>query len=145
MTSTRQRQLAFQLQVTLADDARRFGLELAEVGASNGQPGLRIKLAQKATARIIASVLAALRESKLKPSQLSPARKKPLKLSEPAGIRLALVILGTGPISQRTRVAAVEEGVAAMSTEECYYWYAKCTGRFASRSRRALRLLLADE
>lgn len=128
-----------------ANDAGQFGLELAEVGASNGHGGLRIKLAQKATPRIIGSVLAALRESELKPSQLSPAGKQPLKLSEPAGIRLALVILGTGPISQRTRIAAVEEGVAAMSTEESYYWYAKCTGHHASRSRRALRLLLADE
>lgn len=141
----KQRPLAFQLQVTDAKEAGRFGVELAEVGASNGQPALRIKLAENATARVITSVLAALRESKLKPTQLSPARKKPLKLSEPAGVRLALVILGTAPLSRRGRVTEIEEGVAAMSTEEAYYWYAKCTGPEASRSRRALRLLLSDE
>lgn len=141
----KQRPLAFQLQVTSANDAGQFGLELAEVGGSNGQPALRIELADKATARVITSVLAALRESKLKPAQLSPTRKKPLKLLEPAGVRLALVIFGTAPLSRRIRIAEVEDGVAAMSTEEAYYWYAKCTGRDASRSRRALRLLLSDE
>lgn len=141
----KQRPLAFQLQVTVANYAGQFGLELVEVGASNGQPGLRIKLAEKATARVITSVMAALRESKLKPAQLSATRMKPLKLAEPAGVRLALVMLGTAPLSQRARIAEVEEGVAAMSTEEAYYWYAKCTGREASRSQRALRLLLSDE
>ena len=145
LAPTKQRPLTFELQVTAAGDAGHFGVELAEVGASNGQPALRIKLAERATARIITSVLAALRESKLKPARLSPARKRPLKLSEPAGVRLALVILGTAPLSQRVRIAEVQEGVAAMSTEEAYYWYAKCTGREGSRSRRALRLLLSDE
>ncbi len=139
------RPLAFELQVIAARDTEQFGVELAEVGSSNGQPELRVKLGQRATARVISSVLAALRESKLKPAQLSPIRKKPLKLSESAGVRLALVILGTAPLSRRARIAEVEEGVAAMSTEEAYYWYAKCTDREAPRSRRALRLLLSDE
>ena len=145
LAPAKQRPLAFELQVTAAGDAEQFGVEFAEVGSSNGQPAFHIKLAERATARIITSVLAALRESKLKPAQLSPARKRPLKLSEPAGVRLALVLLGTAPLSQRVRIAEVEDGVAAMSTEEAYYWYAKCTGREASRSKRALRLLLSDE
>jgi len=145
LAPAKQRPLAFELQVTATGEAGQFGVELAEVGASNGRPDLLVQLGQKATARIITSVLAALRESKLKPAHLSPTRKKPLKLSEPAGVRLALVILGAAPLSQRVRIAEVEEGIAAMSTEEAYYWYAKCTGPSASRSRRALRLLLSDE
>lgn len=145
MVPAKQRPLAFELQVMATSDAEQFGVELAEVGASNGRPAQRIKLAERATARIITSVLAALRESKLKPAQLSPSRKKPLKLSEPAGVRLALVIFGTAPLSRRGRIAEIEEGVAAMSTEEAYYWYAKCTAGAASRSQRALRLLLSDE
>jgi hypothetical protein len=106
---------------------------------------LHVTLDEKATARVITSVLKALRESKLKGSSLSPERKLPLKLSESAGVRLALVMLGTAPLSLRGRVAEVEDGVAAMSTEEAYYWYAKCAGREGARSRRALRLLLSDE
>jgi hypothetical protein len=145
LAPTKQRALTFELQVMAAGHAKQFGVELAEVGSSNGQPALRIKLGERATARIITSVLAALRESKLKPAQLSAGRRKPLRLLEPAGVRLALVILGSAPISRRGRVTEIEEGVAAMSTEEAYYWYAKCTGREALRSRRALRLLLSDE
>lgn len=145
LAPTKQRALTFELQVTAARHAEQFGVELAEVGASDGRPDLLVRLGQKATARIITSVLAALRESKLKPAQLSAGRTEPLRLSEPAGVRLALVILGCAPISRRGRVAEIEEGVAAMSTEEAYYWYAKCTGREGSRSRRALRLLLSDE
>ena len=145
LAPAKQRPLAFELQVTAAGDAEQFGVVFAEVGSSNGEPALRIKLGERATARIITSVLTALRESKLKPARLSPTRKKPLKLSEPAGVRLALTMVGTAPLSQRVRIAKVEEGVAAMSTEETYYWYAKCTGREGSRSRRALRLLLSDE
>lgn len=145
MTAVKQRPLTFQLQVTSANGAGQFGLELAEIGGSNGRPALHIALAEKATARVVTSVLAALRESKLKPTVLSPGRKKPLKLVESAGVRLALVILATAPLSRRTRITEIEDGIAAMSTEESYYWYSKCTGRDAPRSRRALRLLLSDE
>ena len=143
--AAKQRPLSFQLLVTPGDEEGHFGLELAEVGASNGSPGLSAGLDEIATARVIASVLTALRESKLKPAQLSPRRKKPLKLKEVAGVRLALVILSIAPLSRRTRIAEIEDGVAGMSTEEAYYWYAKCTGRSGSRSLRALRLLLSDE
>ena len=143
--AAKRRPLCFQLQVTPGDEEGQFGLELAEVGASNGQPALRVALDERATARVVSSVLTAVRESKLKPAQLSPGRKRPLRLKEAAGVRLALVILSVAPLSRRTRIAEIEDGVAGMSTEEAYYWYAKCTGRSASRSLRALRLLLSDE
>jgi hypothetical protein len=66
-------------------------------------------------------------------------------LDESAGVRLALVLVATAPVSKHGRVDAMAAAVADMSTEEAYYWYAKCMGSQASRARRALRLLLAEE
>jgi hypothetical protein len=66
-------------------------------------------------------------------------------LDESAGVRLALVLLTTGPISKGARVDAMTGAIAHMSTEEAYYWFAKCMGPSASRARRALRILLAEE
>jgi hypothetical protein len=44
------------------------------------------------------------------------------------------------------RMEEVITGVAAMSDEEAYYWYAKCVnGSHTKRSRKALRILLAEE
>ena len=89
---------------------------------------------------VLDSVLAALRESRIARTAVSAQRRKPLALAESAGVRLALVLLATAPVSKRERIAAIQAGVAGMSTEEAYYWYAKCSGTEAARGRRALRL-----
>jgi hypothetical protein len=42
-------------------------------------------------------------------------------------------------------LASIED-IQAMTSEEAYYWYAKCTGGpAAERAQKALRVLLADE
>jgi hypothetical protein len=42
-------------------------------------------------------------------------------------------------------LASIED-IRAMTSEEAYYWYAKCTGGpAAERAQKALRVLLADE
>lgn len=143
LATVAERPLSFELRVRA--DGERFGLELAEVGGSNGRPAMRAMLDPEQTARVIGSVLAALRESKLGRASLGPHRMRPLRLSEPAGVRLALVMVATAPLVRRGRALAIEEGIGAMSNEEVYYWYAKCNGPDASRARRALRLLLADD
>jgi hypothetical protein len=90
------------------------------------------------------SVAWALSASRVPRTALGPQRRRPIALDEAAGVRLALVVIGAGPLAKRSRVAQLEGGVAAMSVEEAYYWYAKCVGVEASRARRALRLLLAE-
>ena len=142
--SEARRPLRFELTVLPAEQ-RGFGVELVETSESNAERPLRVRLDGKATARVINSLLAAIRQSKLKPSALSSERKRPIELAEPAGVRLALVTLATAPLTRRVRISEIEEGVAAMSTEETYYWYSKCTGSDAKRSQRALRLLLSDD
>ena len=122
-----------------------FGLMLEEHSNGTAAPALRVRADALGVQRVLDSVLAALRESKLLRTAVSAQRRKPLALAESAGVRLALVLLATAPLSKRERVASIQSGVQAMSTEEAYYWYAKCSGKAAARGRRALRLLLADE
>ena len=99
----------------------------------------------KVARRILPSVMEAVRSSHMARSVLSTQRQKPVVLDESAGVRLALVFLATGPVSKHTRVDAVAAAITDMSTEEAYYWYAKCMGPQAGRARRAFRLLLAEE
>ncbi|HJQ96444.1 MAG TPA: hypothetical protein VJ935_12155, partial [Acidimicrobiia bacterium] len=75
---------------------------------------------------------------------LSPTRRAPIRLTEDAGVRLVLTSLTVKPVSKLSRVEEIREGIDAMTSEEALYWYAKCTGTFAERSLRALRVLLAE-
>jgi len=114
-------------------------------GRPETPPTLVHELNWKAARRILPSVMEALRASRVPPNVLGPQRRKPVKLHESAGVRLALVLLATGPVSKHARVYAMAAAITNMSTEEAYYWYAKCMGPQANRVRRALRLLLAEE
>ncbi|MCB0857326.1 MAG: hypothetical protein KDB57_04295 [Solirubrobacterales bacterium] len=140
----RDKPLSFELEATESGGSERIGIRLTEAGSSSGHR-LQIRLGSSPTERISNSLTNALRESKIKPGQLSPRRKAPLALVEEAGVRLALVMVATKPVSLRRRVTEIEEGIAAMSTEETYYWYSKCTGAERNRSQRALRLLVSGE
>ncbi len=42
-------------------------------------------------------------------------------------------LLVTSPVTKLGRLQALADGIAAMSTEEAYYWYAKCMGRDGNR------------
>jgi hypothetical protein len=140
----KKRPLFFNLAVVDPTERGNFGVQLTESGGSE-QVALSVKLTPTQTARVIDSILAALRESRLKAAQLHAGRVKPLKLSEPAGVRLALAMLATKPLSNRRRLTEVESGVAMMGTEETYYWYAKCTGESANQAQQAMRVLLSSE
>ena len=70
----------------------------------------------------------AVKESKQPRTVLSAGRRKPIILDESAGVRLALTLIAAEPITKRSRREAILGGVAAMSSEETYYWFAKVTG-----------------
>lgn len=97
------------------------------------------------TGRVIDALFAAIRRSGYQPSVLTFTRKAPIRLAEPDGVRLTLILLATQPIAKRERVRALVAGINAMSTEETYYWYSKCIGVDANRARKALRTLLSDD
>ncbi|MEV4552880.1 DUF7680 family protein [Nonomuraea wenchangensis] len=104
-----------------------------------------VNLTPQQTGRVIDALFAAMRRSGHQPSVLTFTRKAPIRLSEPDGVRLALILMATQPIAKHERVRVVVAGINAMSTEETYYWYSKCIGIDASRARKALRTLLSDD
>lgn len=97
------------------------------------------------TGRVVDALFAAVRRAGHQPSVLAFVRKAPIRLGEAEGVRLALILLATQPITKHARVRALVAGINAMSTEETYYWYSKCIGVDANRARKALRILLADD
>lgn len=97
------------------------------------------------TGRVVDALFAAMRQAGHQPSVLSFTRKAPIRLGEAEGVRLALILIATQPISKHERVRALVAGINAMSTEETYYWYSKCISINAVRARKALRMLLADD
>lgn len=124
-----------------------YGITLEETYGNNGGT-LTANVARATPAqsgRVIDAIFAAVRNSGHAPSILAFGRKAPIRLNEPDGVRLALVLLATQPMAKHTRVRALVAGINTMSTEETYYWYSKCIGVEARRARRALRTLLADD
>lgn len=140
----KKRPLSFKLSVIDATERGNFGVQLEESGESD-HDAFSIRLNSRQTARILDSILAALRESSLKSAQLHAGRVKPLKLKEPAGVRLTLVMMATKPLSNRRRLQEIETGVSMMGAEETYYWYAKCTGDSSNQAQQAMRVLLSSE
>ncbi|MCZ7532619.1 MAG: hypothetical protein M5U23_04310 [Acidimicrobiia bacterium] len=94
-------------------------------------------------AAIRSDIVAAVVSSGHRGTALHPNRKKPITLSEEAGVRLTLAILATTPIKKSQRIDAIRVGVDAMTSEEAFYWYAHITSRESSRALKALRILLA--
>jgi len=65
-------------------------------------------------------------------------------LPETAGVRLAVAFRGVKPLQRIDRMRSLARGVARMSDEECYYWYAKCRSPSSPNGEKALRVLLTD-
>jgi hypothetical protein len=123
-----------------------YGLRIVESNGSQHNTSSSAQLNADRLAPYLGAVRNALKESGHKPTVLGPARRKPIGLSEPAGVRLALTINAGTPLTKPARRSAVIEGVAAMSDEESYYWYAKTTKPSGGRrALRALRILLAED
>ena len=105
-----------------------------------------VELGNQTLQAVADHVLDALRENDYKPTHLSPNRREPFALSEDSGVRLGLLFLTIKPISKMDRIEAISHGLRAMTSEELYYWYSKCTTRpAAERAQKALRVLLAAE
>jgi len=93
-------------------------------------------------------LLAALRVNDYKATDLARAAgaDEPFYLDELTGLRLALILMAVKPLTRHDRIEAIGQGVQAMSAEEAYYWFSKCSaGPDALRAQKALRILLAGE
>jgi hypothetical protein len=133
----------FRLNVEPTDDA--FGVLLEETNGRPENTTAVVRTDATHTREVLGSVMGAVTQSGHARTTLGPTRKVPIALAEEAGLRLALVLLATQPVSKSRRIQDMVGGIDAMATEEAYYWYAKCMGPDAGRARRALRLLLAEE
>ena len=122
-----------------------YGVALEETDGLSESSTTVAKADETATRAILASVMNAVKSSGHGRSVLGPQRKAPIELTEEAGIRLALVLLTTGPVTKARRVDTMAAGIEHMAAEEAYYWYAKCVGSDAGRTRKALRIFLAEE
>jgi hypothetical protein len=141
--TTQARAFTLTIEPTLTDD---YGIRLEVATGNPEHPRQTIAHVLPANVSGVADpLLQALRESGQPRTILSASRRKPIPLVEPAGVRLALALLAADPVNKHGRRNAILSGIAAMSTEEAYYWYAKTTGPYANRARRALRILLADD
>ena len=70
----------------------------------------------------------------------------PRALPEEPGVHLGLLLRAVKPIAKMNRVEAIAHGIRALTGEEVYYWYSKCTTQAtADRAQKALRMLLAEE
>jgi hypothetical protein len=63
---------------------------------------------------------------------------------ERLGVKLALAFDGVKDLRRIDRVRGFVRGIARMSTEECYYWYAKTRSPNSPNGVKALRTLLTD-
>jgi len=122
-----------------------YGVALEEMNGSPAAGRIIARATPDHARRIMPSLLEAVRASGHSKTILSSSRRTPITLAEEAGVRLGLVLLATDRIVKSRRLEEMTEGVASMTGEETYYWYAKVTGRESRRLRRALRLFLAEE
>lgn len=84
-----------------------------------------------------------------KRTALKATRKAPILLDEAAGVRVVLAIRATDRVVKPSRISRILEGVARLSDEECFYWYAHTVGTrdrsTQMRRLRAFRLFLTTE
>lgn len=123
-----------------------YGIDLTETYGTGPGPTTPVLTASAAQVnRVGDALVAAVKASGHTAGRLATQRDVPIPLDEPAGVRLALTLFATQPVTKHDRIRALVAGVNSMSVEETYYWYAKSVGPEASRARRALRILLADD
>ncbi len=136
----------FHLEVETADEGA-FGLRLYETNGHSDHIRPVAYVPAGRYPRVSDAVVAALDASGKQPRVLGPTRRKPVDLTEPSGVRLALALNVTHGITKPGRARTLLDGIARLSDEECLYWYAACCAGTPADQRRtkALRIYLADE
>ena len=62
-------------------------------------------------------------------------------LSEESGVRLTVMFKALAALSNLDRIRVMQQAIWAMSDEEMYYWFSKCSGPNGRQGVRALRIL----
>jgi hypothetical protein len=132
-------------QVTVQPGNTGYGIALEETNGTPKDTTTVAKADEKHTHAVLSSLVAAVKASGHPRTVLGPQRKAPIVLTEEVGVRLALTLVATAPISKARRIDTMLGNIDNMAVEEAYYWYAKCMGPNAGRVRKALRIFLAEE
>lgn len=107
--------------------------------------GVKVACLSGSRLRAVLSLLQEeLNETDFDASVVTSTGEGDLFLPETVGVRFALGFAGVKPIQRVDRMRAFARGIARMSDEECYYWYAKCRSPSSPSGEKALRVLLAD-
>ncbi len=146
----------FELRV-IPENGSRYRLAFSQNLSEKPQQGLQyrpeppktrveVELGGDALHILADLVLDTLRQNGYKATDLAPARRAPFRLNETSGVRLGLIFLAAKPLTKTSRIEQISQGVRAMTSEELFYWYSKCTaGPAIERAQKAMRVLLADE
>jgi len=132
----------FELIIDPSDDGN-YGVKVVET--TEGEQRVTAKVSVARVDAVRADVVAAAVASGNRRTTVSATRKKPIVLSEEAGVRLTLAILATAPVKKSERVDAIRNGLDAMTPEEVFYWYAHVRSNRSAQALKALRILLAGE
>jgi len=141
------RRRAFDLEV-LPRPGGRYGLTLFELdprhrGNGDGREAV-VRVWGPPMESILDRILDTLKRNGARASDLRPSRKKPFRIDEEAGVRLGLLFLAIKPMRKLTRIEQLSNAVETMSTEETYYWFAKCCDHHRGRrAQKAFRTLEA--
>ena len=130
---------AFRL-TSVPGKGETFGVTITEAYGEGSGPTTASQ-----TGRVLDVVIQAIKDTGHTAGRLSTERGTPIPLDEVAGVRLSLTLMATQPLTNHDRIREIVSGIAYMSVEETYYWYAKCVGPDHARARKAIRVLLADD
>lgn len=140
LTRPKPRSFRAVLDHTVADPDGTPGLRIEETGYGEKR---EVAYAKPAAVRRTQEAITGLLRAN--GNNVSPSRRKPVPLDEDTGVRLVLTLLATAPVTKPYRTALIADGIARMSVEEAFYWYAHCASPDSSRALKALRIFLADE
>src|SRR4051794_23490275 len=103
---------AFRLTVRPVANGDTYGITLDETYGSTGDALAATIVTTTAgqTGRVIDAVVASVRASGHAPSVLAFTQQSPIRLEEAAGVRLALILLTSQPVSKHDRVRALVAG-----------------------------------
>ena len=139
----------FELRVVSTDN-NNFGVELylcayRKAGEEKRPPAKRIAVLKGNTLiQVKESIYDCLKVNKYDPKTLNHNRQSPYVLTEETGISLALLFQSVQPLSNLETIANIDQGIKAMSYEECHYWFAKISNEKRSQALKAIRILLGE-
>jgi len=106
-----------------------------------------VKVAQLRGSRlqsVISVIRDVLGDSEIPHRPVTGTGRGEVLVPETIGVKLSLAFVGIEELRRVDRMRELVRGVSSMSTEECYYWYAKCRSPNNPNGVQALRVLLTN-